>query len=206
MSKTSQSLLENAKSNPQSDAWFKLFSIYEPLIAGWIARTGVEDSAISDLTQEVLKVVSVELPAFDHNGRTGAFRNWLKLISVNRCRRYWDSKKRQINSGQNSDSGSGVDDMLNQLEDPSSDLSLLWDREHDQYVLQRALQLTKDQFDATTYDVFFRNAIKGESPKSISEHLDVSIGQIYKIKHRVMTRLQLVARGLIDDFGFNEDV
>ncbi len=175
-----------------------LFSIYEPLIAGWIARSGVEENAIGDITQEVLQVVSVELPKFQHNGRTGAFRNWLKLISINRCRRYWDAKKREVKLNGQLAEGSDLD-VLDQLEDPKSELSQRWNREHDQYVLSRILELTRSEFDQTTSDVFYRNAIKGESPQLISAALNISVGQIYKIKHRVLTRLREVAEGLVDN-------
>lgn len=185
----------------QSEAWFKLYSIYEPLIAGWIARAGVEESAVSDVTQEVMQVVSVELPEFEHNGQKGAFRRWLKQISIFRCRRYWDSKKRQVKLSQRS----GADfenDVLDQLEDPNSALSDLWDIEHDQYVLRRILQLTKNEFDARTYEVFTRNTLDAESPQAIAQDLGISVGQIYKIKHRVLSRLEQVARGLVDDILF----
>jgi len=195
---TRQSLLLSAKTSTESEAWFVLFSIYEPLIAGWIARSGVEESAISDLTQEVLKVVAVELPKFEHNGRTGAFRNWLKLISINRCRRYWDSKSRQVKLTPQIDRETGVD-VLNQLEDPNSELSQQWNSEHDQYVLRRVLELAQSEFDSKTFDVFSRYTIKGEPPQSISSETGISIGQVYKIKHRVLKRLREVAAGLVDD-------
>lgn len=198
---TSQSILKSAKASLRSEAWFKLFNIYEPLIAGWIARAGVEEAAVSDLTQEVLQVVSVELPKFEHNGRRGAFRSWLKQISIFRCRRYWDSKKRQVKLEQISSTDLGTE-VLNQLEDPNSELSKLWDIEHDQYVLRRILELTKSEFSVRTFEVFTRNTLNAESANSISEDLGISVGQIYKIKHRVLSRLEQVARGLVDDIEF----
>lgn len=178
-----------------------LFSIYEPLIAGWIARSGIEESAVSDITQEVLQVVSVELPKFEHNGRTGAFRSWLKLISINRCRRYWDSKKREVHLSPqvNRDTGS---DILDQLEDPKSELSKQWDREHDQYVLGRLLELMKSEFDATSFGVFSRITIEGKAPQLVAAEAGISVGQVYKIKHRVLKRLREVAEGLVDHKQF----
>jgi RNA polymerase sigma-70 factor (ECF subfamily) len=195
----------SAKSSAESESWFTLFSIYEPLIAGWIARSGVEENVISDITQEVLQVVFVELPKFEHNGRSGAFRNWLKWISINRCRRYWDSKKRQVKlSQQAAGEDSGVD-ILDQLEDPKSPLSLQWSREHDQYVLKRMLELTRSEFDATSFAAFSRNVLQGESPQSIATELGISVGQVYKIKHRILQRLREVADGLVDVVSIDPD-
>ena len=73
----------------------QLHGIYEPLIVGWVFRAGIDESDVSDVTQEVLTALCQELTNFEHNGRTGAFRNWLKMITVNRCRRYWSSKKKK---------------------------------------------------------------------------------------------------------------
>lgn len=199
---TPKSLLLRAKSSAESESWFTLFRIYEPLIAGWIARNGVEESAVSDITQDVLHAVSVELPKFEHNGKTGAFRNWLKQISINRCRRYWDSKKRQVKLSPQIDRETGTD-ILDQLEDPKSELSQQWNSEHDQFVLRRVLELTRSEFDAKTFDVFSRNTLQGESPQSISVETGISVGQIYKIKHRVLQRLREIADGLVDEFQFH---
>lgn len=197
---TSKSLLQSAKHDPTSAAWFQLHKIYDPLIAGWVVRAGVEESEVGDITQEVLTAVSQELPNFDHNGRVGAFRSWLKLITVNRCRRYWDKKKRQvpIETGGQIASGIGV---LNELEDPRSDVSQLWDSEHDSYVFENLLNLIRSEFDAQVFDVFVRNTINGDSPKVISEELGLTVSRVYKMKFRVMQRLRQVADGLLDDIS-----
>lgn len=199
---TNNSLLELAKESAQSEAWFSLFNIYEPLIAGWISRSGVEESSVGDLTQEVLHVVATELPKFEHNGRKGAFRSWLKMISINRCRRFWDARKRQVESIQTDTAGRNV---LDQLEDPESELSQQWEFEHDQFVLRRMLELTRKEFDDQSFMVFTRNAINGESAQAIARDIGISVGQIYKIKHRIMSRLRELAEGIIDDIQFKPE-
>jgi len=180
-----------------SDAWFQLNEIYEPLIAGWIVRAGVNDSEVGDITQDVMLALAQNLAKFDHNGRVGAFRRWLKLIAVNRCRRYWDSNKRGLpmNKPLGADSAAA---FLDSLEDPNSDISKLWDQEHDTYVLTRMLHVVKKEFDIRDYDVFRRNVLEGESAKAISTELGVSVGSIYKIKFRVLNRLKEAATGLLD--------
>ena len=34
-------------------------------------------------------VIIREMPQFEHSGRKGAFRNWLRVITVHRLRGYW---------------------------------------------------------------------------------------------------------------------
>lgn len=194
---TRQSLLQRAKLDPSSEAWFQLVEIYEPLTAGWVMRAGVSDSDVGDITQEVMLVLAQEIGNFDHNGRLGAFRRWLKLITINRCRRYWDKNKRHVTGSSSLDGDSAVA-FLQDLEDPSSDISRLWDKEHDAYVLERMVQLVQREFDDRDYDVFLRNTVQGESAKAISSEFGITVGTVYKIKFRVLTRLKEAAAGLLD--------
>lgn len=194
---TKPSLLQKAKRDQSSEAWFQLNAIYEPLIAGWIARTGIRESDVGDIAQDVMLTLAKELANFDHNGRVGAFRKWLKLITINRCRRYWDTNKRQIAFNKPLDTESGAI-FLDGLEDPSSDISKLWDQEYDSYVLGRMVQLVEKEFDKRDYDIFRRNTLDGESAKAIANELGISVGNIYKIKFRVLSRLKDVASGLLD--------
>jgi hypothetical protein len=45
---------------------------------------------------------------------------------------------------------------LAQLQDPNSELSLLWDQEHDRHVLRRLLELIEPMFEDTTLAAFRR--------------------------------------------------
>ena len=60
----------------------------------------------------------------------GAFRSWLRTITVNRLRTLWRTRRgRAVAAG-----GSDIGQMLDQLADPNSDLSRRWDQQHDQHV------------------------------------------------------------------------
>ena len=199
---TSKSLLQRAKDDPQSDAWFELISIYEPLIVGWIDRAGVEQSEIGDISQEVFQAMLRDLKAFEHNGRIGAFRNWLKITTINRCRRYWESKKRRAGL---SGTGDGAD-VLNQLTDANSELSKTWDNEHDHYVIQRILQLVEREFDPKSFEVFVRYALEGDSAELLAGEYGIAVGQVYKIKFRVIKRLRQEADELVNiSYYFERD-
>ena len=187
--KTSQSLLQEAKHDPQSEAWFQLNSIYDPLISGWIVRAGVEESEVGDITQEVLQTLAQDLSKFEHNGRVGAFRNWLKTITIHRCRRYWDKKKKRSND-QSLNSNAGIH-VLNELEDPCSDFSVLWDKEHDDFVFEKILELIRNEFEPQVFEIFVRNTIEGDSPKLLASQFGITIGNIYKIKSVSYTHLTL---------------
>jgi len=65
--------------------------LYQPLIHGWLIRNKVRPQDADDLCQDVLANVVKGLAAFEHSGRPGAFRNWLRTIAVNRSRAVWRS-------------------------------------------------------------------------------------------------------------------
>ena len=59
------------------------------LVSYWNIRTLFANVQAVHHTQEVLAQLAGELPGFAHNGRTGAFRVWLRAITVNRLRAHW---------------------------------------------------------------------------------------------------------------------
>src|SRR6516165_4316548 len=116
---TSVSLLERLRERPDGDAWQRLEAIYTPLLKQWLTGYGLQASDVDDLTQEVLAVLVRELPRFQHNQRTGAFRRWLRGIAVNRLRELWRNRGDAAHGGGDSDMARRID----QLEDPHSQVS-----------------------------------------------------------------------------------
>src|SRR5262249_22112466 len=88
MENTRTSLLGRACEGEES-AWRRVVELYQPLIRGWLLRQQVAAQEVEDLTQDVLAVLVKQLPRFEHAGRPGAFRAWLRTVTVNRARAYW---------------------------------------------------------------------------------------------------------------------
>ena len=92
---TSTSLLDRLCDGPDPTGWGELVHLYTPLIRTWLGRHFLQAADADDLTQQVLTVVVSKLPSFRHNGRTGAFRAWLRGITVNTLRSFRRSRPRQ---------------------------------------------------------------------------------------------------------------
>src|SRR5262245_28153027 len=123
MSDTSVSLLDRLRDPADAVAWRRLVDLYEPLIRGWLARHGLQDSDRDDLAQELLTVLVRELPGFQHNRQRGAFRHWLRTITVNRLRAFGRAAQyRPLATG-----ASDLTKVFDELEAPDSELSRLWD-------------------------------------------------------------------------------
>ena len=179
---------------PDAESWRRLVDLYTPLIQGWLRRHCVPAADADDLTQEVMTAVVRELPQFEHNQRPGAFRSWLRTITVHRLRALWRSRQaRPVATGD-----SDFLKMLNELEDPSSDLSRLWDQQHDQYIARRLMELVQPQFEPTTWQAFRRTVLDGIKAAAVAAELNVSVNAVLLAKSRVLSRLRQEMQGLTD--------
>jgi RNA polymerase sigma factor (sigma-70 family) len=194
MAETSATLLERLNDRSDSVAWRRLVDLYSPLIKAWLRQHGVSASDAEDLTQDVLGVVVHEVARFRHNGRVGAFRTWLRAVTTNCLRRSWRSRRRRVEAASPPD----LVALLDQLEDPASDLSRRWDREHDQHVLARLLELIEPDFEATTWQAFRRQVVDGVPARAVAAELCMTVNAVLIAKSRVLSTLRRNAHGLID--------
>jgi len=186
---TPLSLLDRAMSHDDREgAWKELHDLYEPLIRRWAGRLVSRPESVDDITSEVLKALVEGLPGFQHNGRKGAFRAWVRSITVHRVRRHWRDKRPNVK--QLSDA--------RDLEDPRSELSGLWDREHDRHVVRSLLEKVRPDFDDQTWEIFRRLVFVGSSPREVAADLGSSLNVVYMAKSQVLKRLRLEGKGLIE--------
>lgn len=193
MTATSLSLLLQLKDADAATAWDRLLRIYGPLLRRWLQRYDLQDSDRDDVLQEILLAVARDITSFDHNGRAGAFRAWLKSIMVNRIRTHWRSRNRPAEAGR-----ADRESQLAQLEDPVSPLSRLWEQEHDQHVLKELLHIVKPHFQRSTWDAFRLVTLEGLRADEAAARLETSTNAVFIARSRVLGRLRQEAEGLID--------
>ena len=177
------------------EAWRELDWIYRPLIQHWLGRYGLQRTDIDDLVQEVMALLAREVADFEHNGRVGAFRKWLRTITANRARSF-------LRSGRCRPSVPGSDDfqlMISQLEDDASRVSRLFDLEHDRHVVRQLLDEVSDSFEASTMAMFRRHVLDGLDAKDVAVELQTTPRAVYIAKSRVLRQLRSRAEGLLDE-------
>lgn len=194
MSDTSQSLLQRIKCGEEPDAWNQLYSIYEPLLRYWLIAQRVSESDADDLVQEVLATLTQELKKFEHNGRPGAFRKWLKTILINRLRNFWRSRDNRPTAK----GGDAFELMIKEMEDSDSELSRIWDEEHDKFLLAKLWQIVKARFSETTCKAFQRYVRDGVSASDVATELGISNNAVLIAKSRVLKELRQVGEGMLD--------
>lgn len=191
MPHTSHSLLERACDPGDATSWRKLTGLYSPLIRRWSRPFVAQPADADDVLQDVLTMLVVELPRFEHSGRPGAFRTWLKAMTVNRLRVYW--RTRRPASG-----GDAVLEQIHQLEDPHSDLSRSWDEDHDRHVAQTLLESIRLEFQPATWRAFEATVRDGRPTGEVAADLGLSLNAVLIAKSRVLKRLRKKAEGLIE--------
>ncbi len=192
MNPTSLSLLDRLKvARPDASDWNRLQGIYLPLIRRWLGRVpGLGDES-ADLGQEVLVVVFREVPRFDRQ-REGSFRAWLRQVTVNKIRNYRRKRRRLPAVGIDP-----ADGFLERLSDPNDDLAREWDRDHDQYVVQKLLAVVQPDFNPTTWEAFQRFGIDGAAAGQVAVEMGLSENAVILAKSRVLKRLREEAGDLL---------
>ena len=184
---TSLSWLGRLVETPGGAEWQRLSEVYGPLVAKWVERAGVAKADVDDVVQEVLIIVIKRVAEFEHQ-HAGAFRGWLRAILSNQLKKYFRENTRvpcRI--------------PLADICDPSSPETLLFDREHDQYLAARAMKTIEHEFEPGTWMAFRLQVFEHQRPLDVATRLGVSVNAVIKAKSRVLRRLRESLGQLLDN-------
>ncbi len=186
MLQTSLSLLQRLTLNTDSRAWDELVSLYSPLLRSWLSRYAIQPCDAEDLTQEILLAVVADVGKFQHPGHSGAFRGWLRAILVNRLRSFW-RKRRSVPIAPTS---SDFWQRLDELEDPQGALALMWNDEHDRFVVGRLLERVAPRFSPNTFQIFRRYVLECATAEQVAAEWGVTVNAVFITKSRVLRALR----------------
>lgn len=190
---TSKTLIRQMAVKGNEDAWFEFVSTYSPIIKSWLCRSSVAESDHGDIVQDVLVTLARKLGDFDHNGRLGAFRRWLKIITINRCLKYFE-QQRSLRSVVGTDTAYA---LLDQLENPSAELNDFWNQDYQSALFQQLLDSVREDFSERTISVFIATQCKHQKPKVVAKQFEMSVAQVYKVRFRVLAKLRKKAEYLM---------
>ena len=182
---TSQSLLHEAQAGSES-AWKELQILYTPLIYYWCRRGSVMSGDAEEIWSNVLGRVAMGIRDFEHNGHTGAFRNWLKTITRNEILDYFQARQKTVSVGQLE----AVESQSLEATDPSTERTILY---------HSAWEVIHGEFSERDNLIFRRVAEQGESAKNVAEDLGVKSSTVYTVVYRIKMRLRERFAGILDD-------
>jgi RNA polymerase sigma-70 factor (ECF subfamily) len=193
MQSTRLSLLQRAVAGGR-DAWSEIDYLYRPFIQDWFRSQGVASEEVEDLTQEVLMTLFKELHAFQHPGKRGAFRSWMRSICVNRLLNY--RRYRRIRG--EAIGGTDFHARVQEIADEGK-LSDIWDREHRQAILRYLFTKIEHQFEELTLSIFRRLTLDQWTVAQIAAEYSISPGKVYVARSRVLRRLRDAAEEILGE-------
>jgi RNA polymerase sigma-70 factor (ECF subfamily) len=136
------------------------------------------------LVQDVFVILWQKMPEFEYDsGRS--FHAWLKTIFLNRFRSL--GRKKVPLSMQ---SGSGLSDNNTETE--------LDDAEDIQFLLRRAFVVIESEFSELHRKVFQSYVLEQSAPEMVAQATGISVGTVYSIKSKILSRLKQELQQIID--------
>ncbi|HJT31615.1 MAG TPA: sigma-70 family RNA polymerase sigma factor [Pirellulales bacterium] len=187
MHTTPASLLKRLK-QPEADRdWQRFVDLYTPLFFYWARQAGLRPPDDADLVQEVFLILVKKLPEFDYDRRK-SFRGWLRTLMTNRLRDHWRRAKVP--------EAAGAENLLAEL--ASRDIADVDEQEHRRYLLARAAQIVRPEFQESTWQACWRFAFEGVAAAEVARDLGMTENAVYIAKGRVLKRLRAELEGLLD--------
>jgi len=181
--KTSMTLLERVRAN-EPDAWDRLFRLYTPLLRHWCLRCGIKSDDADDVCQDVFRGVATKITEFRSDRQGDTFRGWLRSIARHKILDHYRRMKRHVAAQ------GGTDAQLRILQVPDQEILIDEPDSEATSLYHSALELVRGEFEAKTWDAFWRAAIDGHSPNLIAADLGVTPAAVRKAKSRVLLRLR----------------
>lgn len=188
---TRLSLLDELKETRSSDRWVEFAREYGQLLRQWLVGQNIDPNDAADIQQETMAAVVRSLPSFEHNGREGAFRRWLRTILSNRLRQMWEKRSREPKCGR-------LVEVADCLEDTSDPLCQAWDLEHRNFILSTLLDRVRKRFDEATVQIFVRIVLEEVAAEQVANEMGLSLGAVRVRQHRVLRSLQELGTGVLD--------
>jgi RNA polymerase sigma factor (sigma-70 family) len=171
---TRWSLLVRLADLQDQQAWTEFTEIYTPLVHRLARQRGLQDADAEDLTQEVFQALACALERQVFDPRRGSFRGWLFAIARNLAVNYLIRQARQPRATGDTD----LRHVLEALEAPPPEDSVLFEREYQRQLLQWAMNRVKREFSALAWNVFWRVGVEGQSAQEAAEAAGTTVGTV----------------------------
>jgi RNA polymerase sigma-70 factor (ECF subfamily) len=181
---TRVTLLNRLKDWRDQPSWQDFFNTYWKLIYGVARKGGLTDAEAQDVVQETLISVAKHIAAFKYDPSVGSFKAW--LLNMTRWRMIGQLRKRKPFVEPQSGKSSLGTDIIEKVIDPHGQpLDDLWEAEWQTNLLNTAVANVRRRISDDHYKIFDSYVNQGSPPEEVAARFNVSIGQVYKIKHRL---------------------
>lgn len=183
-SATRLSLISRIRHN-DSAAWTEMVDLYEPLVKFWCRRHGVAETDVHDLAQEVFFAVSRSIDLYAPSDKSGGFRSWLWGVTRHKL---LDAIRRQ----QRVPIAAGGSTALQATQNIPDRLDEQDDSERTEFasLVHRALEQVRAEFEAKSWQAFWRTTIDGLSAAVVAQQLSLTPATVRQHRSRILRRLR----------------
>ncbi len=195
--RTSLSLIVRATEQDPA-AWERLVRLYSPLVYFWCQQSGLPQSDLNDVFQEVFHGLARHIKKYRPT-ENGTFRGWLRTITRNKLKDHFRKVRRDIRP-------TGGTEALHFLEQlpaaahPESTANRSGtpqgaDTQKEKTILHsmlcQALSNVRDSFSEQTWSAFWMLVVDGRETGDVAMELGMRPGTVRVAKSRVLKRLRL---------------
>ena len=189
MHTTSLPLLDKLRVRRDHVSWSEFVDLYAPVLYRWNLAAGMQPADAQEIVQEVLLFVHERLETFEWR-RPGAFRTWLRRVTVNKTRAL---RRRKILEAR---VGTPADD-IDSYPDPRLDAS--WAAHYAEDLFQRACEMVRPLVEDTTWKIFMRVYVDRQPPATVAREFGVSRNKVYVAQCRCLARVRAIVDRYLDD-------
>lgn len=187
---TTTTLLLQRLHDPQQDSvWTEFDARYRPILIGVGVKLGLSEDHATEAAQETLVQFLADYREGRYAREKGRLRGW--LIGI--CRhRVMDAHRRHARAA-----GGRGESVLMQL--PSAQaITATWDAVQTRVIFDRAMEVLREggRVAERTVRVFELVALRGVPAAAVAETTGIGVDEVYRIKHRVTTRLREIVEEL----------
>lgn len=184
---TRRSLLDRLRDWEDQASWRDFFNIYWKFIYSVAVRSGLSDQEAEDVVQETVLSVAKKMPEFVYDPARCSFKGW--LMHVTRLR-IIDQLRRRQPAFQQSPAGDGDSRRTATVErvpdaTAGAQQDAAWDDEWERNLVDAALERVKLRVKPEHYQIFYLSAVKGLGTLEVARMLQVNVGQVYLVRHRL---------------------
>ena len=185
---TRRSLLNRLRNWEDQASWRDFFDTYWKFIYSVALKSGLTDQEAEDVVQETILSVAKKMPDFVYDPAKCSFKGW--LMHVTRLRIMDQLRRRQPAFSQSpaGDRDSRQTPTVERVADPAGSLAeqdAAWDEEWERNLVDAAMERVKLRVKAEHYQIFHLSAVKGLGTRQVAQMLQVNVGQVYLVRHRL---------------------
>jgi RNA polymerase sigma-70 factor, ECF subfamily len=187
---TRASLIVRLRDASDVAAWDEFVSIYGPLVFRMAMRQGLQAADADDVVQQVFATVAQSAHQWLEKPQRGRFRSWLLTIARNIAIKTL-TRRPYGGVGLGGESPHGT---LNEIVATESPMSSQFDLEYSREVYRWAAERVRDSVASSTWNAFHLTHVAGVSIAEAATQLNISVGNVYIARSRVINRLRELAK------------